>query len=341
MRTVTARIYDTDVGTDPDDTCVLIMAARDPALAATLVVTNDETTALDKARFGTQIAEAAGARYPVIAGLPSDKRRSDDLAARAGLVEPREVVTDAVERILAVLEAHDQVEYLGLGALTNLAAALDRRPELAARVRLTQMGPALANAHPRSKAQFNARIDPAAFRKVIYAVPRPLLVCSHTTWQLHPGGCPELGVFPADPLGCALAASPRADLRLMARHLDAFCAGDKACSIMHDPLTVLASVDPSLVDAIDVDVAIDDAGWMHLPDAARAAIAALPPDRRAPVDAALDAPPAPALPTTPVRLGLRADCERARRAILRCLVGEDTLAEAWRDHNVGRHVENP
>ena len=81
---MTARIYDTDVGTDPDDTCVLIMAARDPALAATLVVTNDETAGLDKARFGAQIAEAAGARYEVVAGLPSDKRRSDDLAARAG-----------------------------------------------------------------------------------------------------------------------------------------------------------------------------------------------------------------------------------------------------------------
>src|SRR5947207_5212091 len=115
-------IIDSDAGTDPDDTLVAILAAKHRALfGATLLVSNDETTSFAKGRF---LRHLAGDAVPVAAGLPSDRKRTGDNASDAGLVPEIGVARDAVDQIERELEQHDVVEYVGLGALTNLAAVL-------------------------------------------------------------------------------------------------------------------------------------------------------------------------------------------------------------------------
>ena len=265
-----AMIVDSDAGTDPDDTCVAILVGRHRALfGATLLVSNDETSSFAKGRFLQHVMNLVGADIPVAAGLPSNKRRDRDTASDAGLVPALDVARDAVEQIERVLDENESVEYVGLGALTNLAAVLARRPELASRVRLTQMGPAIAGNFERGSAQYNARVDPAAFRAVLRAVPCPTLIATHTTWGAPPSR-PPLGVYPDDEIGSMLRGRP--DLELYGKHLAAFVASGKDCSILHDPTTLLVTREPELVETVECDVGIDDQGWLHLTRGAREAI---------------------------------------------------------------------
>ena len=308
-------IIDSDTGTDPDDTCVAIMVARHPELfPAALMVTNDETSRRAKARFLTHVIAAAGGTMKIAAGLPSLKQRDVDLAEEAGLVPELAVEGEATARIIEVLEANERVDYIGLGALTNLDAALAIRPELAARVRLFQMGPAVHRGFDRGRAQYNARIDPAAFRRVLHQVPLPTLIATHTTWG--PPGPPLLGVFPDDALGRAIAASARADLVVYTRHLAAFVASGKDCSILHDPATLLASREPELFDLVHLDVVIDDAGWLHFTSEAVDALQSLVPSQVGCVAQALQRwEPPPAGDPVRVRLSLGADYARIRARV--------------------------
>ena len=98
------------------------------------------------------------------------------------------VPTDGVERLIGVLECHDRTLYFGLGALTNLATALAHRPDLAPRVELVQMGPALADLEPRLRPQYNARLDPESFVRVLAAVRSPSLLLSHVSWARFRSG---------------------------------------------------------------------------------------------------------------------------------------------------------
>jgi hypothetical protein len=253
-----ARIYDVDIGNDPDDTCVVAMLAQSPArFAPTLVLTNDETCARGRARFLAGLLDAT----PVAAGLPSALRREDTLVERAGLVPAgANVPGDGIERLIDVLERNDRTLYFGLGALTNLATALARRPDLTDRIELVQMGPALADLEPRLRPQYNARIDPASFVGVLAAVRSPSLLLSHVSWGRFPSGRHEIGLYPDDPLGRALATGSHPSLHVLARHLEVWVASGKPCSILHDPATVLSRLVEGLVDYEAAEIVVGPDG---------------------------------------------------------------------------------
>jgi inosine-uridine nucleoside N-ribohydrolase len=322
---VRPTIIDSDAGTDPDDTCVAIVVARHPALFdARLMLTNDETSRWAKARFVSHVIEAAGGDVPVAAGLPSLKKRDEDLAEKAGLAPEGEVDRDGVSRVIEVLEQHE-VDYIGLGALTNLDAALQRRPDLASRVRLFQMGPAVANGFGRARSQYNARIDPGAFARVLQRVPVPTLIATHTTWgnwaerPVEGDGKPPLGVFPDDDLGKCLITSERADLAIYGRHLAAFVATGKQCSILHDPATLLASREPELFDLVEVEVVVDEHGWLHFTKSCVECLRELPGERIRCVTKALDDWNPPNGTPVRVRLSLGADYAKIRERVVELL----------------------
>jgi len=315
-------IIDSDAGTDPDDTCVAILVARHRSrFPAELMITNDETTKWAKARFLKALVEATGHDIPVAGGLPSLKKREDDLADKAGLSPDIEVDRDGVAKIIAVLDAHPGVDYIGLGALTNLDAALAQRPELAKRVRLFQMGPAVAGGFQRARAQYNARIDPGAFARVLRQVPTPTLIATHTTWGNWGGPAKlPLGVYPDDDLGKKLISTDRRDLALYGRHLAAFVASGKDCSILHDPATLLASQEPELFDLVEVDVIIDDQGWIHLTREACDALRCLENGRIGCVEKAITGwSDPPDQHRVRVRMSLAAEYDRIRARVIELL----------------------
>src|SRR5690349_8035606 len=141
METSSARpaIFDLDIGNDPDDTVVALLIARAPArFRPRLLLTNDETPALGRARFLSQIVGSGALHDLVAAGLPSPRRSALAVVERAGLVAPggSPVHPDGIGALIAAVDACDVVDYYSLGGLTNLAALLDRYPEFAERIHL-------------------------------------------------------------------------------------------------------------------------------------------------------------------------------------------------------------
>ncbi|MDI1451395.1 nucleoside hydrolase [Polyangium sp. 6x1] len=333
-------IFDMDIGTDPDDTCVAAILAANPSrFRVALLVTSDETRRQGRARFLAGLLRAAGVDLPVAAGLPSVRDRASCLVEDIGLAgEDVRFSVDAVGEIVRVLEAHPRVDYVGLGPLSNLDAALGARPDLAARVRLFQMGPALAGAYRREAAQYNARLDPGAFARVLGRVEKPRLLFSHSSWGSFGDGMRQrLGVYPDDPLACALRkAHPAAGM--FVRHLEAWVGTGKDCSIMHDPLTVLSAETPGLVDFEDVSLVIREDGWVGLTERSHAALGAGLPARGKVIAGVLAGRHAPIEGREiEARMSLDTEDAAARRAIAEGLLGAEgaRVAEAWGDWNRG------
>lgn len=337
----TPAVFDMDIGSDPDDTCVAVMVLRGLArFRPALLITNDETETAGRARFLARLVATAGAEVSVASGLPSVRRRAACLVEEAGLCPATaHFEQDGVAALIRTLEAHPSITYFGLGALTNLDAALAARPDLTPRVRLVQMGPALLGAYRREQPQYNARLDPGAFSRVLGQVRAPTLVFSHSTWGRHGEDLRQrLGIYPDDPLAGALREqSPLA--ALFVQHLEAWKQTGKPCSIMHDPLTVLSDGIPGLLDFEDVELVIGEDGWTSLGAPAHERLRAFPPARTGVIAAYLSDPhrPAPGK-TIAARMSLVTDDEAARQSIVEALLGSgaEAVAAAWGELNRGR-----
>ena len=334
----TPAVFDMDIGSDPDDTCVAVMVLGGlERFRPALLITNDETETLGRARFLARLVAAGAADVPVAAGLPSQRRRSTCLVEEAGLCPATaHFEQDGVAALIRVLEEHPSVTYFGLGALTNLDAALSARPDLTPRVRLVQMGPALVGAYRREQPQYNARLDPGAFSRVLDRVRIPTLVFSHSTWGRYSEGMRQrLGIYPDDPLAGALREGS-ALAALFVRHLEAWKQSGKPCSIMHDPLTILSARTPDLVELADVELVIGDDGWTSLGALTHEALRALPPARTGVIAACLSGPHRP-IQGKPIlaRMSLEVDDEAVRRSIVEALLGGGAaaVAAAWGEFN--------
>lgn len=334
METVSARpaIFDLDIGNDPDDTVVALLIARAPErFGPRLLLTNDETPALGRARFLAQIiGSVAGSEALcdlVAAGLPSPRRAATSVVERAGLVAPdgAPVRTDGIAALAAAVDACDQVDYYSLGGLTNLAALLDRHPEFAERIHLVQMGPMLVERGLPRRPQYNVRLDPAAFLRAVPAVGARSFLLSQISWARHgPGRRRSVGLYPDDPVAVALSQSPCAGHRLLHAQLDAWCRGDKPCSIQHDPLTVLSQHDAHLVRYETLEVQFDASGLADLTPSSRQRLVELDESRTGPLSGCLAAPePIHAALQVAARVSISADYMLARTALVAGLLGPD------------------
>lgn len=178
-------IIDTDAGGDPDDSVALVVAARlVPELA--LVVTGDEYGG-ERARFVRWLLDLVGrSDVRVVAGADLGNRRGFVVGEMCPADVPRQE-TDVVGAVSEVLARRDgRVRWVGIGPLSNLAALQRKRPELVARMAVTQMGGAINYRHPE-RAEHNFRADPAAAVELLPALERwgpPTFVTSDVTF--HP-----------------------------------------------------------------------------------------------------------------------------------------------------------
>ncbi|MFC5724875.1 nucleoside hydrolase [Streptomyces gamaensis] len=256
-------IVDTDIGGDADDALAVAVAARCvPQLA--LVVTVDETGERhghgQRARFARWLLDAAGRpEVPVVAGAGTG-----DTAYYCvdGLIPPGvpEQGRDVVAAVRAVCAAADgPVRWVGMGPMSNLAQVIAQAPELASRLRVTQMGGALRYRHP-DRAEHNIRLDVPAARAVLQAVQdkrvaAPEFVTSEVTFT------PSLEVTAASPLYRALAA-PDAPVwaRILTGHMDRWFAQFHPGTIQHDALTLSAALELPFVDSDYLRITMDDIG---------------------------------------------------------------------------------
>jgi hypothetical protein len=347
METRSARpaIFDLDIGNDPDDTVAALLIARAPGrFCPRLLLTNDETPALGRARFLSQVV-GSGLHDLVAAGLPSPRRSALSAVERAGLVAPggAPVHRDGIGALVAAVDACDHVDYYSLGGLTNLAALLDRHPEFAGRIHLIQMGPMLIERGLPRRPQYNVRLDPAAFFRVVPAVCSRTFLLSQISWGRHgPGRRRALGLYPDDPVAEALARAPDAGHRLLHAQLGAWCQSGKPCSIQHDPLTTLSQHDPGLVHYETLDLQFDGSGLSDLSASSRKRLIEIDEARSGPLSGCL-------LPSDPIdvslqvtaQVSIRADYMLARTALITGLLGPDSAVSEtdWSGFNRVRESE--
>jgi len=261
----TPIILDTDIGGDPDDAITVVAAARTcPQLA--LVLTTDETASGGRARFArwlldelgrAEVAVAAGARltaasYYCVEGL-----------VPGSVGEQPGDVLGAVQAVCAATQ--DPVRWVGLGPLTNLAKVLERDPDLAQQLRLTQMGGTLQ--HPDAQhAEHNVALDVAAAQAVLRAVAHQRLTIPEfvsTDVTVHG----DTAVTSASSLYQRLTASGSPLwAQILAQHLDRWFERFHPQTHQHDPLTLTAALDLPFVESHKIRVMIDDTGRIRRDD---------------------------------------------------------------------------
>lgn len=230
-------LIDTDIGDDVDDAFALALALRLPGLRLR-GVTTVAGPVHERAQLARLLLEAAGCGdVPVAAGsatMRGGQPGPAKLSHRPLLADapPAPGGASAAELIVACARSARPLTIIALGPLTNIAAALDRDPELARRARLVAMAGTLGLPYP----DWNLRCDPAAARRVLASGIPTTLVGMHVTMRakMHPGQLHQL-FSSADPLH-----------QVLARCVLAWRTWKRRLPILHDALTVAVAADPTL-----------------------------------------------------------------------------------------------
>jgi purine nucleosidase len=176
------RSFLIDTDTASDDAVALIMALRNPQIQVLAITTVAGNVRVSQAtRNALYTAELCDFSVPVFAGAEKPLRRehcgaewfhgSDGLSDH-GYPPPRRAPEpiSAVEAIIATVGANPgMVELVTLGPLTNLALALQKRPEIAGKVRrcVVMGGAPCCEGNVTPAAEYNIWCDPEAARIVI------------------------------------------------------------------------------------------------------------------------------------------------------------------------------
>src|ERR1700676_4276762 len=168
------RTFLIDTDTASDDAVALIMALRAPDVRVAAITTVAGNVDVQQAtRNALYTVELCGARVPVYAGADKPLLRKYENATwfhgRDGLGEhnypaPRQSAArgHAVDAIIEAIEANPGIVIVTLAPLTNLALALAKKPEIAAKVgRCVIMGGApCCERHVTPAAEYNIWVDP-------------------------------------------------------------------------------------------------------------------------------------------------------------------------------------
>lgn len=276
-------IYDTDLGTDIDDTWALALLLASPELDLRLVVTDTGDTRA-RARIVAKFLDAAGrGDIPIGIGVP-DERDGDlamgqlpwaddyDLADYPGTVHE-----DGVQAMIdAVQSTSEPTTLLAVGPVTNLAAALDRAPDLAQKVRVVAMSGSVDLGYASAP-------EPSPEYNVAFRIPEARRMYS-ADWDLL--------IAPLDTAGQVklegdeyqrLVASESRTVRAL---LDGYRVWaptfewndldvDVESSYLFDALAVALLHQEDLCEIEEVPLVVDDEGFTRRDDAGRGVRAAL------------------------------------------------------------------
>jgi len=198
MLTPVPRTFLIDTDTASDDAVALIMALRAPDVrVAAITVVAGNVDAHQATRNALYTAALCGTDVPVYTGSEKPLLRPYQNATwfhgRDGLGDhgypaPKRSAekTHAVDAIIETIEANPGIVLVTLGPLTNIALAVSKKPEIAAKVsRCVVMGGAPAcEGNVTPAAEYNIWVDPEAARIVM----RSGLPIELIGWHLCRGG---------------------------------------------------------------------------------------------------------------------------------------------------------
>lgn len=186
-------IIDTDTGSD--DAIALLMAFAEQGIEVLALTTVFGNVKLAQAtRNALLVCEVAGVKVPVYPGMdrPLVRERieaphvhgQDGLGDR-GIPDPigKPELKHAVQALIDLVEANDELEMITLGPLTNVALAMRKAPNVMKRLKhiICMGGAQLGYAAETEVAEFNVLADPEAAKIVFeFGVPLtlvPLEVC--------------------------------------------------------------------------------------------------------------------------------------------------------------------
>src|SRR4051794_6133431 len=248
----------------------MLLGAASPALDLRAITTVAGNGALDKVALNARkVCTLAGIRdVPIAAGADRPLRRELETAAHVhgesaldgpALPDP-DVPLDprpADQLIADVAAAADEpLTLIAIGPLTNVATALDRHPDLAARLgRIIVMGGSTGRGNHTPYAEFNIYVDPEAAERVFASGVPLMMVGLNLTHQA--------------------IATPAVVERILALDTDVarVVAGwmtyfgstyDELFGLpgppVHDPCAVAFAIDPVIVGCVDTFVAIETEG---------------------------------------------------------------------------------
>ena len=264
-------VLDTDMGTDADDALCLALALAAPELEIVAVTTVTADTQR-RAQIARRLLDLAGRTdVPVHAGERQSRTAGSSflwLGYEGDFISTPDDATPispepAVDALARMLRAHDGLEIVAVGPLTNIAALLEREPALAARIaRLTVMG-----GHIRTVAygghvfphgvDYNLCSDAVSSLRVLSAgIPTRLVTADVTlaTW-LEPADVARIAAANT-PFHAALAAAVRAwtpRMRDIFAGMGATIAPDNA-AFLHDPLALACVYDESFCRFADLAI---------------------------------------------------------------------------------------
>lgn len=247
-------VLDYDIGYDWDDVVTHLLATRSSELDVVLILTNDECGGR-RARLARQLLRLAGLDIPVVAGtdLGNEHFVADPLLD----ADDPPVDSDWRGALRACLDRYGTVDYLGLGAMTNVAAFVREYPRESRGLRLLQMGGSIGP-HRSGSAEHNVRLDPTAFRDLLDSDVPARFVMAHTTNR------PEIEVNPGSELVDALRRTGSPELVFAAKYFDLWYRARGHGSYLHDPLTCSALLDPRLVSFASARFVVHDDGWLEV-----------------------------------------------------------------------------
>lgn len=274
-------VIDTDPGID--DALALILALRSPEIRVEAITTvagnvgvdlgsRNALTVVEVVRPNPLPMVARGAERPLQRPLVTavhlhggdglgdlDRFRNPDGSPRypgpALGLSPRE----GPEELLAAAGRHPgELVVVCLGPLTNLALAIQRRPERMAQVKdIFVMGGAVAvPGNVTAVAEFNMHVDPHAARTVMESgLPITLVPLDVTTQVQLPQYLIETAIVQrGGAMGQFVRDFTSRGVEL-AREL-----GREAAITLHDPLAVGVAIDPSLVTLREYHVSVEVSG---------------------------------------------------------------------------------
>src|SRR6201998_764750 len=176
-----ARTFLIDTDTASDDAVALIMALRAPDVhVAAITIVAGNVDVQQATRNALYTVELCGAKAPVYSGAEKPLLRTYENATwfhgRDGLGDHNYPAPSqspeklhAADAIIGTIEANPGLVLVTLGPLTNIALALSKRPEIAAKVsRCVVMGGApCCEGNVTPAAEYNIWVDPEAARIVM------------------------------------------------------------------------------------------------------------------------------------------------------------------------------
>ncbi|MBT2498031.1 nucleoside hydrolase [Agromyces sp. ISL-38] len=233
-------IFDTDLGSDVDDALALALLLGTPSVVIEGVTTVYGDTLL-RARLAQRYASLAGRRLAVHAGRGATRSGREvwwaghEGTLHEGLeaepVDPEPAVDFLVR---AVRESPGEIDVIAVGPLTDIAAAIERDPAFSRNVRHLWLMGGCFDGSGETEHNIRSDIDAA---ELVFASGAPITIAGlEATRRISMDAAHLERIAAAGALGRALDA----DIRQW------WAFWNETWNVPHDPLTVLALVQPEL-----------------------------------------------------------------------------------------------